>query len=365
MKNNIKLFIAPFIILLSLFYISFIFSSQIEKLKKELDNTYFGNFIPVHKLHIILEKYNEIIYDNSTLIFNKRIINKNWNYYNSQYKTNKERNVVKKVNKLILKSFNTNSIDYYKFVIKQINLLIEHEIYSASVQRKSFLKEYNNINKYLIYNQIFILIFIILFIILVIFNIIKKNKKQEYLIEKYKQDSITDGLTKLYNRKYFDTLFDDVVNISSQNNWLSAFVMIDIDFFKQFNDTYGHDNGDTALKKVSKALNNTYQGEYEYVFRLGGEEFGVLIFDTNIKSLKAKLDILQENIKNLTIPHSASATDFLTISMGVVIINNESYKSSIKDLYKLADKKLYHSKENGRNQYTIWHFYLTKTIILI
>lgn len=353
MKLNLKLLAAPFVILLSLFYISFIFSSEIDRLKKEIDNIYFGNFIPVHKLHIILEKYNEIIYDDLTIVYNKKTIEKNWHYYNSQYKTDKERKIVEKIDKLILKSFNNNSKDYYKFVIAQINLLIEHEIYSASMQRKSFLEEYNKINRYLMYNQIFIFIFILIFITLIIINTIKNNKKQEYLIEKYKQDSITDGLTKLYNRKYFDTLFDDITNISSQNAWLSAFVMIDIDFFKQFNDTYGHDDGDTALKKVSKALNNTFQGEYEYTFRLGGEEFGVLMFDTNIQALQAKLDILQVNIKNLTIPHSASETNFLTISMGVVIINNESYTSSIKDLYKLADEKLYHSKENGRNQYTI------------
>jgi len=353
MKFNLKLLAAPFIILLSLFYISFIFSSEIDRLKKEIDNTYFGNFVPVHKLHVILEKYNEIIYDDLTVVYNKKTIKKNWDYYNSQYKTIKERKIVEKIDKLILKSFNNNSENYYKFVIQQINLLIEHEIYSASMQRKSFLEEYNNINKYLVYNQIFILVFILIFITLIIINTMKNNKKQEYLIEKYKQDSITDGLTKLYNRKYFDTLFDDITNISSQNAWLSAFIMIDIDFFKQFNDTYGHDDGDTALKKVSKALNSTFQGEYEYTFRLGGEEFGVLIFDTNLQSLQAKLDILQVNIKNLTIPHSASATNFLTISMGVVIINNESYKSSIKELYKLADEKLYHSKENGRNQYTI------------
>ncbi len=353
MKLNIKLLATPFVVLLSLFYINFLFSSEIDRLKKEIDNIYFGNFIPVHKLHIILEKYNEVIFDNKTVRNNKRIIQKNWDYYNTQYKTIKERKIVEKIDQLILNSFNKNNKDYYKFTIQQIKLLIEHEIYSASMQRNNFLKEYNDINKYIVYNQVFIIVFILIFITIIIINIIKNNKKQEYLIEKYKQDSITDGLTKLYNRKYFDTLFDDITIISSQNNWLSAFVMIDIDFFKQFNDTYGHDDGDTALKKVANVLNKTFNDEYEYTFRLGGEEFGILIFDTNILNIKEKLDILQNNIKNLTIPHSASATNFLTISMGVVIINNQTYTSSVKDLYKLADEKLYHSKENGRNQYTL------------
>jgi len=353
MKLNFKLLAAPFVVLISLFYMSFLFSSEIDRLKKEIDNIYFGNFVPVHKLHIILEKYNEVLDDHNILKYDKKIIEQNWNYYNKQYKTDKERKIVEKIDKFIAKSFTKNNNDYYKFITQQIKLLIEHEIYSASVQRKSFLKEYNKINQYLFYNQIFIFIFILVFITIVILETIKNNKKQEYLIAKYKQDSITDGLTKLYNRKYFDTIFDDITIISSQNGWLSAFVMIDIDFFKQFNDTYGHDDGDTALKSVANVINDTFDKEYEYTFRLGGEEFGILLFDTNIESLKAKLNILQNNIKNLTIPHSASATKFLTISMGVVIINENTYTSTVKELYKLADEKLYHSKENGRNQYTI------------
>ena len=93
MKLNIKLLATPFVVLLSLFYINFLFSSEIDRLKKEIDNIYFGNFIPVHKLHIILEKYNEVIYDNKTVRNNKRIIQKNWDYYNTQYKTIKERKI--------------------------------------------------------------------------------------------------------------------------------------------------------------------------------------------------------------------------------------------------------------------------------
>ena len=103
----------------------------------------------------------------------------------------------------------------------------------------------------------------------------------EYLVDKYKSDSITDGLTGLYNRKYFDNILDETTVVSQENDWSSAFVMIDIDFFKQFNDTYGHDAGDIALKTVAKILDTLYSEEYDYVFRLGGEEFGILIFDIN------------------------------------------------------------------------------------
>ncbi|MEA3498937.1 MAG: GGDEF domain-containing protein, partial [Campylobacterota bacterium] len=278
---------------------------------------------------------------------------KNWKFYNNQYKTDKERIVIDKIDKFILATFEKNTKEYYQFVLKQISLLIEHEIYSASTQRKIFLNDYNKVKQYLLYNQIAIIIFIVLFMIFMIFLIIKNNKKQEYLIEKYKQDSITDGLTKLYNRKYFDTIFDDITIISSDNNWVSAFVMIDIDFFKQYNDTYGHDAGDEALKSVAKMLDKTFKNDFDYVFRLGGEEFGILAFDTNIQILKENLNNVKINISKLNIEHSASATNLLTLSMGVVIINEDSYNSSCKELYKLADGKLYNSKENGRDQYTI------------
>ena len=353
MKINYKLFTLPIMVLISLVYISFLFSSEIERLKSKIDNIYFGNFIPVHKLHIIKEAYNKIIINDKAYYTSKELILKNWTYYNNQYKSEQERKVVRKIDNQVKKSFKKRNKQFYKYIIKQIDLLIKYEVSSAEQERKNFLQQYDKINNYLFYNQIFIITFIIIFIFTIVLVTIKNNNKMEYLVDKYKSDSITDGLTGLYNRKYFDSILDETTAVSYENNWDSAFIMIDIDFFKQYNDTYGHDAGDIALKTVANVLDTLFKDEYDYVFRLGGEEFGILIFNINRATLEKRLKILQNAIAAQKIKHSASKTNFLTLSMGVVLIDKQIYHMTRTDIYKLADKKLYQSKEYGRDQYTL------------
>ena len=353
MKLNYKLLALPIIVLVALVYISFLFSSEIEKLKNQIDNIYFGNFIPVHKLHIIKSEYKNLINKPTEIVKSKNIILENWNYYNSQYKTIQEREVVNKINKQVHTSFKKQNIQFYDYMTKQIDLLIQYEVSSASLQRKKFLEKYDSVKNYLFYNQIFIIISIGVFILITIISTIKNHNKLEYLVNKYKSDSITDGLTGLYNRKYFDSILDETTAVSYENNWESAFVMIDIDFFKQYNDTYGHDAGDIALKTVANVLDTLFKDEYDYVFRLGGEEFGILIFNINRVTLEKRLKILQNAIAAQKVKHSASKTGFLTLSMGVVLIDKSIYHMSRTDIYKLADKKLYQSKEYGRDQYTL------------
>lgn len=353
MKVNYKLFALPILVLIALVYISFLFSSEIDRLKKQIDNIYFGNFIPVHRLHIIKEEYKNIIFDQKNFDSSRKSILLNWEFYNSQYKSTQERDVVNKINTHIKKSFKTNTNQYYRYIITQIDLLIQYEVSSASIQRKEFLTKYNDMSNYLFYNQVFIMAFIALFVLFTVVTTIKSHSRLEYLVNKYKSDSITDGLTGLYNRKYFDSVMDETTVISYENDWESVFIMIDIDFFKQFNDTYGHDAGDIALKTVAEVLDTIFNKEYDYVFRLGGEEFGIIIFNTNRVMLEQRLKYLQKVIASKQIKHSASKTGFLTLSMGVIMINKNTYNLSRTELYKLADKKLYQSKENGRNQYTL------------
>jgi diguanylate cyclase (GGDEF)-like protein len=353
MKYDFKLFTLPVIVLAALIYISFLFSSEITKLKDQIDNIYFGNFVPVHKLHNIKHEYQNIIQDHINYGSSKEIILENWKYYNNQYKTVKEREVVSKIDLQIRKSFKKNTARYYQFIIKQLDLLIEYEVSSAYLQRKEFLADFNKVNTYLYYNQIFIIVFLVIFIIIVVYNVQKHHNMLENLVHKYKSDSITDGLTGLYNRKYFDEILDDITVVSLEHQWSSAFVMIDIDFFKQYNDTYGHDKGDEALKTVANTFDAIFHGEYDYIFRIGGEEFGLIIFDISQERLEKRLKELQRQIALRKIEHSASKTGYLTLSMGVMIIDDKTYSLSIKEIYNQADKKLYISKENGRDQYTI------------
>lgn len=356
-----KLSILTIIILLSLFTSAFMFNSQIDKMKKRIDYIYFGNYIPVLKLHTLDDLYEDLIVCmkknkkcNKSLFFKK--IKKEWNYYNNAYKADEERKVVNAVNKDIQKSLSSKAkISTYKDILKKIDFLKEHEKKVAYKKRREFLKEYSSMKNYLFYNMIILLFVSFIFISLIIYSIIKKDNQLKILTKKYKLESITDGMTKLYNRKYFDKIFDNMPFISNANNWESAFVILDIDFFKQYNDTYGHDMGDITLKSVANSLQSYFNREYEYVFRLGGEEFGVILFDIDEEILKQCLADVNKNIESLNIEHKNSKiSNVVTISIGAVIYEANTYISCNK-LYKMADESLYRSKENGRNQYTIYN----------
>jgi len=162
--------------------------------------------------------------------------------------------------------------------------------------------------------------------------------------------AITDGLTSLYNRRHFDDLFPQQIKISKREKKTLVFVLIDIDHFKQYNDTYGHQDGDTTLKLVAGALKDTLRRPNDYVFRLGGEEFGLVYF---IKDEEDGLKIAQQakvNVENLKIDHSGnSASKYVTISSGLYNIKPNDY-SSVEEIYKKADEALYIAKESGRNQ---------------
>jgi diguanylate cyclase (GGDEF)-like protein len=357
---SFKLAILSVVILLSLFISSFMFNSQIDKLKKHIDYIYFGNYVPVLKLYTIEESFQDLIACMKTHkkcdrkpFFKK--IKKEWKYYDNSYKANSERKVVNSINKNVMASLNNKSkISTYKKVIEKIDFLKEYEKSVAYKKRHAFLKEYSSMKSYLFYNMIAVVAVSFVFTFFIIYSIIKKDNQLKILTKKYALDSIIDSMTKLYNRKYFDKIFDNMPFISNGNNWQTAFVMFDIDFFKQYNDTYGHDMGDMTLKTVASELKSYFNKDYEYVFRLGGEEFGVILFDIDIDILKQCLSDVNKNIESLNIEHKNSKiSNVVTISIGAVIYEPHSYISCNK-LYKMADECLYKSKQNGRNQYTIY-----------
>lgn len=171
--------------------------------------------------------------------------------------------------------------------------------------------------------------------------------------KKVEEIAITDGLTSLYNRRYFDNIFPQQILISKREKYLLAFVLIDIDHFKQYNDTYGHQEGDTTLKLVSKALKATLKRPNDYTFRLGGEEFGLVYHIDNIQDAILIANQAKENIENLKIEHSGnSASKFVTISSGIYILNNND-NSTVDEIYKKSDEALYKSKNSGRNRVSV------------
>ena len=358
-STTVKLLLLVCTVLSTLILSSFLFNNQIDMLKKQIDNIYFGNLIPIVKLQIIADKYKEIesckkIKINCNFKEEEQIIFQEWSYYISSYKNAEEKIVVDTINEEIINSFKENKLQNFKNILKRIDFLIKYETQVAFKERKNFLEDYEKMKSYLFFNMLLILLISFSIIVYIIFQVIKKDRQLTVLNKKYKLDSITDSMTNLHNRKYFDTIFDNMPFISNANNWKCAFIMIDIDYFKQYNDTYGHDTGDEALKKVALTIKEYFNKKYEFTFRLGGEEFGVVLFDISKDILENCLKEMNKRVLELQIEHKNSKIlPVLSISMGAIIYEPNSYISANK-LYKQADECLYESKQNGRNQYHIY-----------
>lgn len=171
---------------------------------------------------------------------------------------------------------------------------------------------------------------------------ITDKKKVEYL-------SITDELTQLYNRRYFNITIEKEINRVKRTNDYITFMMIDIDYFKNYNDTYGHQAGDITLKEIALLLKEQVKRVSDYAFRLGGEEFALLFsLNDEEKSLTFAQNI-RKSIEKLAIKHEGSKINpYVTISIGLVCKKGLDINDS-NELYRLADEALYKAKEKGRN----------------
>ncbi len=165
--------------------------------------------------------------------------------------------------------------------------------------------------------------------------------------------SITDGLTSLYNRRYFNEMMDKILTDEARNNEYLSFVLLDIDNFKKYNDNYGHLVGDDVLIRISKSLKATFKRETDMVFRLGGEEFGVLFFVKEQGDILKLANEARVNIEKLKIEHKASQNGVVTASFGASAINLKNGNYKLDEIYKKTDEALYEAKENGRNQVKI------------
>ena len=165
-----------------------------------------------------------------------------------------------------------------------------------------------------------------------------------------------DQLTGIYNRRYLEDSLKRISHSLKRYGDVLSVMMIDIDYFKKFNDTYGHSEGDICLKAVAEALNDTLLRPDDFVARYGGEEFTVILPYTDENGARFIAEKMLKNIRNLKIAHEKSeAADYVTISIGLTTINAELSQDG-NEYLKTADKALYQSKSNGRNQYTFIKF---------
>ncbi|MCJ8338515.1 MAG: diguanylate cyclase [Pseudomonadales bacterium] len=162
-----------------------------------------------------------------------------------------------------------------------------------------------------------------------------------------------DGLTGINNRREFEKLLEQEWRRSSRTNQSLALIMLDVDFFKPYNDSYGHLAGDSALRQISEVLQNALSRPYDAVCRYGGEEFAILMPETNISGAHKVAELVREAVMKRAIPHDRSSVcDVVTVSQGVASFVPSDFNSPMQ-LIQAADKALYHSKETCRNAVTV------------
>lgn len=187
---------------------------------------------------------------------------------------------------------------------------------------------------------------------------ILKLRLKNHLELKLKTDlleqlSMYDGLTNIRNRRFFDEAFETTFLEIKRENKNLAIMMIDIDFFKPYNDNYGHGKGDEALKKVAFALQSTIKRPTDLVARYGGEEFVILLKNIDKPGLETVAKNLLEAVRDLKITHDFSkVANFITVSIGISYYNTNKDITKIELLIK-ADETLYKVKNSGRNNFSI------------
>ncbi|MDD2829374.1 MAG: diguanylate cyclase [Sulfuricurvum sp.] len=361
-------------------------------MKKNVDTLYFGSLLPLtelssintayhHELESSVYRWKEGLIDDNTLATNITLglqhVDQMWGSYLSHHKRPEElpylrytenqmeimgryfeeiRSLVgehtsKSAISIVRLSDNTTSIH------TTISRLISYEISSAKYERSILLTHHENSLK-----QLAVILGIILTGVLGfawrIFTQIEIQQQQlvestnalKHVNIKLEQASYTDSLTGIFNRRYFNLVYEREFKRAVRGGKSITFMMVDIDFFKQYNDTYGHLQGDIALKNVAHVLKTSLLRPGDFVFRLGGEEFGILITDTDCPNARQMAERIRFNVESLGMEHKANKlTATVTISIGAICaIPTESMNNEA--LLHSADTNLYAAKERGRNK---------------
>lgn len=166
-----------------------------------------------------------------------------------------------------------------------------------------------------------------------------------------KRESRIDELSGIYNRRFFEEYFDREWEIGRKKQQPLSLLLIDIDYFKIYNDTFGHHAGDQCLRQVAQAMQGVLRNPRDFISRYGGEEFAMVLPATNINAAKQMAETIREQVENLKIPHR-SLNDYITVSIGAACLV-PTHEMEKETLLKLADEALYRAKALGRNNVCI------------
>lgn len=179
---------------------------------------------------------------------------------------------------------------------------------------------------------------------------IKREKMLRSHSDMLKRDATTDSLTGIYNRRFFDEHYKMALGQSARQKMPLSVFMVDIDFFKEYNDFYGHPAGDKTLIKVASTLKAQLSRSSDVLARYGGEEFILMLPNMPEEYAIAFADKLRSAIWNLAIPHQKSRiSQQISVSIGISTYDQASEGATLP-LIDAADAALYKAKQNGRNQ---------------
>jgi diguanylate cyclase (GGDEF)-like protein len=361
-------------------------------MKKNVDTLYFGSLIPLselgalndtyhHELEASVYRWDRGLITNDDLANNVTLglehVNQKWASYISHDKRAEElpyihytetqienmQSYFEEIQTLAVEHPKKSSVslatlsDNITSIHTTISKLIAYETAAAQYERSVLLSHHQNSLM-----ELAIMLGVILLGVMTfawrIFMQIERQQQQllesaqilQHLNTKLEHASYTDTLTGIFNRRYFNLVYDREFKRALRSVQSITFIMIDIDFFKQYNDTYGHLQGDVALQNVAHILRSSLLRPGDFVFRLGGEEFGVILTEASCSDTHKMAERLRFNVESLDMEHKGNKnTGKLTISLGAICItptagvNNET-------LLQSADTNLYAAKERGRNK---------------
>lgn len=392
LKLKTKLLYLLISVALGLLVVGFVGYFNLLTMKRNVDVLYFGSMIPLTELSAINTAYHHELESNiyrwkgkviSDEEFARNItlglanIDQMWASYKSHHKRPEEvpyvtyaderidtmKRYFEEIRSLSMQQTQASAVslitlsDNISSIHTTIAQLITYEISVAKYERAVTLNHHENSLM-----QLAIMLGVILLGVMTfawrIFAQIEQQQQQllassqalQHLNVKLEQASYTDTLTGIYNRRYFNLVYEREFKRASRAQKPITFIMVDIDYFKPYNDTYGHLQGDVALQSVAHILRTSLSRPGDFAFRLGGEEFGIILTDTDAKSARQMAERLRFNVESLNMEHKGNKnTGIVTISLGAICVT-PTLSMGNESLLHTADVNLYAAKERGRNQ---------------
>ncbi len=168
--------------------------------------------------------------------------------------------------------------------------------------------------------------------------------------ETLREQSIRDPLTRLFNRRFLEESFERELQVASRKKQSTAVLFLDLDHFKRFNDTFGHDAGDLVLQSLADLFRNFFRTT-DICCRYGGEEFAIILPESTARDAAIRAEALRSEVKSLRLQYKKQSLGLLSVSVGVAAF--PEHGSTSEELLKIADQCLYESKARGRDMVTV------------